>query len=52
MNDWKTYVRYFVDFEAEYRYDTIENTNKLISKTKELLEYKQGVTNGQIGKTL
>ena len=38
LNDWKIYVRYFIDFEAEYRYDTIENTNKLIAKTKELLE--------------
>lgn len=38
LNDWKIYVRYFIDFEAEYRYDTIENINKLIAKTKELLE--------------
>ena len=37
LNDWKVFVRYFIDFEAEYRYDTIENTNKLIEKTKAFL---------------
>lgn len=38
QNNWKVFVRYFVDFEAEYRYDTVENIEKLIAKTKELLE--------------
>ncbi len=31
-NGWSIYIRYFSEFEAEYRYDTIENINKLIEK--------------------
>ena len=33
-NDWQIYIRYFSRFEAEYRYDTIEKTNKFLAKTK------------------
>ena len=36
-NKWKVYVRYFSDYEAEYRYDTIENINKLISDLKQII---------------
>lgn len=36
-NKWKVYVRYFSDYEAEYRYDTIENINKLISDFKQII---------------
>ncbi len=31
-NGWDVYVRYFDEYEVEYRYDTIENINKLIEK--------------------
>lgn len=31
-NGWNVYVRYFCQLEAEYRYETIEDTNKLIEK--------------------
>ena len=37
LNGWQVFVRYFVDYEVEYRYDTIENINKLIDKTTVLL---------------
>ena len=33
-NGWQIFIRYFSRFEAEYRYDTIENTNKFLDKTK------------------
>ena len=33
-NGWQIYIRYFCRFEAEYRYDTIENTNIFLDKTK------------------
>lgn len=36
-NKWKLYVRYFSDYEAEYRYDTIENINKLVSGLKQII---------------
>lgn len=36
-NKWKVYVRYFIDYEAEYRYDTIENINKLVKATNDIL---------------
>ena len=35
-NGWKIYVRYFCEYEAEYRYDTIENINKLISDLNQI----------------
>ena len=31
-NGWNVYVRYYCQLEAEYRYDTVENINKLIEK--------------------
>ena len=37
VNKWKVYVRYCSDYEAEYRYDTIENINKLISDLKQII---------------
>lgn len=36
-NNWGVYVRFFDEFDAEYRYDTIENINKLIDKNKQLM---------------
>ena len=36
-NNWKLYVRYFSEYEAEYRYDTIENINKLINSLKQVM---------------
>lgn len=36
-NKWKLYVRYFSDYEAEYRYDTIENISKLVKATNDIL---------------
>ena len=37
INSWKIYVRFFDEFDSEYRYDTIENINKLISQYKEIM---------------
>lgn len=36
-NEWKLYVRFFDEFESEYRYDTIENIQKLINSYKQIM---------------
>ena len=36
-NKWKVFVRYFSEYQAEYRYDTIENINKLINSLNQIM---------------
>lgn len=35
-NNWPIYIRYFDKYEAEYRYDTIENIRKLIRRYRKV----------------
>jgi hypothetical protein len=37
INSWEIYVRFCDEIDSEYRYDTIENINKLISQYKQIM---------------